>query len=166
MDESNLLQKNNVFVEKYGEDIPIHVAGQSPKVAILTCADSRVPPELIFDAGIGEIFVVRVAGNVAFEPSVIESLEYAVAHLNIDMLLIMGHTKCGAVAAAEGGASSPLMDEIKAGFDGVDNILANLRRQLDELPKRSAVIRDAVESGKLELRGAMYRLETGKVEFL
>ena len=163
------IKGNRKFVAKHGDELSRHVAGQDPKIVVLTCADSRVVPEKIFDAGIGEIFVVRVAGNVAFEPSVLESLDYAVAHLDIHELIILGHSNCGAVAATlkTEGPLSPLLAEIKAGFvDGVDPERANLGRQLDELPKRSSVIKAALDSGKLNLRGAIYHLETGKVEFV
>ena len=165
-----LEQGNARFIDKMGvAALKEHVAGQSPKVAVLTCADSRVPPELIFDAGIGDIFVVRVAGNVAFDPSVIESLEYAVEHLDVSVLLILGHTHCGAVAATEehGGEPAGLLGEIKKSFsiDG-DHILANLKRQVRMLPERSRVIETALKESRLRIMGAIYHLETGRVEFV
>lgn len=168
----NIRKGNERFVAESGDGLFNFVRGQDPKIVVLSCADSRVVPEKIFDAGIGDIFVVRVAGNVAFEPSVLESLEYAVAHLDIHELIIMGHTNCGAVEAAiknmeSGSRPSPLLKEIGAGFvDGVDPVLASLNRQLRLLPERSAVIKNALESGGLNLRGAMYDLTTGNVEFL
>lgn len=163
----NLQTSNESFASKNKEGLVKHVKGQSPKVAVLTCADSRVVPEFIFNKSIGELFVVRVAGNVAMDPSVIASLEYAVDHLNVDILLILGHTNCGAVAAAESDAPGILMDEIRESFGSDDNnIKANLQRQLKLLPKRSIVISTAVGEKKLNLIGAIYDLETGLVKFL
>ena len=163
----DLKENNKIFAEKNKDDLPKHVKGQSPKIAVLTCADSRVVPEFIFNKSIGEIFVVRVAGNAAVDESVLESLEYAVDHLNVDILLILGHTNCGAVAAAKSDAKGLLMDEIRASFDlDSDKIKANLQRQLDMLPQRSRIISNAINQEKLSLIGAIYNLETGIVDFL
>ncbi len=162
-----LKRGNERFVSLKYHDVVANARSQSPDVAVLTCADSRVPPELIFSKGIGDLFVVRVAGNVAFEPSVIESLEYSVAHLGVKVILVLGHTRCGAVGATLNGAKSPLMDEIRAGFRSqVKPEVANLTRQLEMLPERSPVIAKAVADGEVVLAGAMYDLETGAVEFL
>ncbi len=162
------MEGNGRFASRNRSELPNHVAGQSPKVAILTCADSRVPPELIFDVGIGEIFVVRVAGNVAFEPSVIQSLEYAVDHLDVGVLLIMGHMHCGAVAAAEAhDEPSDLLGEIKESFSlDSDHVLANVKRQMNKLPERSHVVEMALKEDRLKMIGAIYHLETGRVEII
>ena len=169
--KDSLSQGNLAFIEKYSQEIPKHVQGQSPKAAILTCADSRVPPELIFDAGIGEIFVIRVAGNVAFDPSVLGSLDYAVAHLHVPLLVILGHSHCGAVNASEGGPGDEssigqIVEEIRCAFGTGDNIRQNVLRQIELLKTRSQTIADAQEKGQLEVKGAIYDLETGKVNWI
>ena len=164
-----LLKDNKKYQNKNTDELKKHVAGQNPKVTVLTCSDSRVVPEYIFNKKIGEIFVVRVAGNVAFDSSVITSLEYAVEHLKTPLLIILGHTHCGAVNAAE---SSPdindgLIGEIRESFSlGKDHVLSNLKRQLDLIHMRSKVISDAIRKDELVLKGAIYYLDTGEVRFL
>ncbi len=168
---ARLLVGNLKFAEKHKSELKKHLAGQTPMAAVLTCSDSRVPPELIFSAGLGEMFVVRVAGNVALGASVIGSLEYAVEHLRVPLVLVMGHTCCGALKAAEAGPGDgscvgDIVTEIRCCFDGGDNLRANVRRQAEKLPERSRVIADAVKAGGLSVRGAIYHLEAGKVEML
>lgn len=150
--------------------------GQHPFAIILSCADSRVIPELAFDTGLGEIFVVRVAGNVP-NPSSIASIEYAVAHLGSKLIVVMGHESCGAVAAAiEGGDNgsnlnhllsfiSPVVEENK-NEDMAEIIKQNAMRSSDELVKKSQIISDAVENGEVKIATAYYKLGTGEVEFL
>jgi carbonic anhydrase len=163
---------NKKFVSKYDGQIQKHIEGQKPFAAVLTCSDSRVPPELIFDVGIGEIFVVRDAGNIAMGASVIGSLEYAVEHLKVPLLIVMGHTCCGALHAAEmgpGDSSSvgEIVNEIRCCFlREKDHIKANIRMQIEHLIEKSAVIADAANSGKLALVGVVYHLEDGTVEFM
>ena len=169
--KEKLTQGNRRFIETYGQELSKHVSGQSPGVAILTCSDSRVPAELIFDAGIGEIFAIEVAGNVAFDPSVLGSLNYAVGHLHVPLLVIMGHTNCGAVKAAEDGhgddsSIGQIVNEIRCSFGGDDNIKQNILRQINLLDDRSQVIAQALENNELEIRGAIYHLENGKVEWI
>jgi carbonic anhydrase len=153
--------------------------GQHPGAMILGCADSRVPPELIFDRGIGELFVVRSAGNIA-EPVSVGSLEYAAEHLHIKVLLVLGHDKCGAVQAALSetkmpsanlealvGYVSPATKGLKAWADGPDLIRiaveANVRRQAEEILRRSPILRAAVAKGEITLLKGVYDLETGRV---
>lgn len=149
-------------------------AGQAPYAAVLSCADSRVPPEWIFSAGLGELFVVRVAGNVA-TPTQIGSLEYAVAQLNCPLILVMGHSHCGAVAAAQGDLSDlpenlyPLMDEITASLseprtEGRSAEEVNARYAAEMLPKRSSLLEQYLKSGALSIASATYHLGTGTVE--
>jgi len=164
-----LQESNKIFIQDFKDELPKHVKGQNPKICVLTCSDSRVVPEFIFNKDIGEIFVVRVAGNVAMDKSVITSLEYAVNHLNVEILLILGHSNCGAVKATEesNDDSVELFNEIKKGFYCDQNhIIGNVKHQLNQLPNRSKVISEAICSGKLCLKGAIYNLETGKVEYL
>ena len=165
-----LQQKNKKYQHEFKDLFAQHVEGQSPKIAVLTCADSRVVPEFIFNASIGDLFVVRIAGNIAIDETVIASLEYAVDHLNISHLIILGHTHCGAVKAAEEtpGSESSLLKEIQESFclDENNHVHANLTRQLTLLPKRSKSIQDAISNGSLKLIAAMYHLDDGHVEFL
>jgi carbonic anhydrase len=146
---------------------------------VLGCADSRVPPELIFDRGVGEMFVVRSAGNIA-EPVAVGSLEYAVEHLHAKVLLVMGHENCGAVKAALSeekmptpslealvGYVAPGIKGLKAWAEGDDlvhmAVEANVRRQADELLKRSPLLRQAVAKGEIVILKAVYNLDTGRV---
>ena len=167
---TDLKQKNTQYQSDFLDIFSHHVKGQSPKVAILTCADSRVIPEYIFNATLGELFVVRVAGNIAVDETVIASLEYAVNHLRISHLIILGHTHCGAVKAAEASPESDslLIKEIRKGFDfdEQNHVKANLTRQLNMIPKRSASINQAINKGSLQLLGAIYHLKDGHVEFI
>jgi len=158
--------------------------GQHPYATILSCSDSRVPPELIFDAGFGELFIVRVAGNV-MSPEVAGSLQYAGRHLKTPLFVVLGHTNCGAVAAAVEttlhGARQPsriqlLVDCILPGLIDLDLQLnpeamlaqaveANVRwsmRQILETPEG----RERQTEGLLKLVGAVYEIETGRVRFL
>ncbi len=151
--------------------------GQDPYAIILTCSDSRVPPELIFDAGIGDIFVIRNAGNVV-DPMVQGTVEYAVGHLGTPVLMVLSHTECGAVGAAlEGGDASQnvcsITDKINCSMpkakDGegdlyLNLILENMRNSLREFMD-NRVIAKAVENGDLKVLGALYHIETGIVEF-
>ncbi|MDF1534875.1 MAG: carbonic anhydrase [bacterium] len=157
------------------------VQTQSPIAAVLSCSDARVPPHHVLDKKIGEIFVVRVAGKVP-GPSVIGSLEYAVAQLKVPLLLVLGHEGCGAVKAAmEGGAEGVLGELVKEIELAVRSVLeesenhedafseavkANTRQTMRKLMERSPVISDAVRNGDLILAGAIYSLETGEVTVL
>lgn len=152
-------------------------SGQSPYAVVLSCADSRVVPELAFDAGLGELFVVRVAGNVANTES-IASIEYAIAHLGSPVIVVLGHESCGAVGAAiQGGDNgynlnvllAQITPAICACEDGaaVNTVVKkNAELNADELLSRSGIIKGAVDAGKLKIVPAYYNLDSGKVEFL
>jgi carbonic anhydrase len=160
------------------------VGAQRPYATILGCSDSRVPPELVFDAGLGDLFVVRLAGNVV-SAEVMGSLQYAGSHLTTPLFLVLGHQGCGAVRAAldaqlhgtrERSRIEVLVQSILPGLVGVDDDLepaarldaaveANVRwvlRQLRETPEAQA--REA--EGVMKLVGGVYELETGRVRFL
>ena len=151
--------------------------GQAPYAIILSCADSRVVPELSFDTGLGELFVVRVAGNVA-NTSTIGSIEYAVAHIGCPLLVVMGHQNCGAVTAAIDGGNNgyninhllshitPAMVAAGEGADVNTIVKENAQLTATELSDRSKIIRDAIKAGNLEVVSAYYELETGQVQFL
>ncbi|HEY6011635.1 MAG TPA: carbonic anhydrase [Nitrospirota bacterium] len=158
------------------------VKGQHPSAVVLSCSDSRVPPELIFDQGLGDIFVVRVAGNVV-DAVTLGSIEYAVEHLNTPLIIVMGHDKCGAVSAAvQGGAPegnigsivakiAPSVNKAKAagkkGDDLLDAaIIENVRSVTANLTKDSAIIKHLVEEKKVKIVPAKYNLVSGKVELL
>lgn len=153
--------------------------GQHPSFAILSCSDSRVVPEKIFNLSLGDAFVVRVVGNSASDPSVLGSLEYAVEHLHVKELVVLGHTGCGAVKLAMDGASQsnlgPVIRDMERAKSKVPiesendpNLVAesNVRLQLRLLEDNSYVIRSATEKGTLALHGAMYDVRTGNVRFL
>lgn len=155
--------------------------GQHPKAAILGCADSRVPPELIFDEGLGDLFVVRVAGNVA-DPVDVGSIEYAVEHLGVGLVVVLGHHSCGAVkATADAGGKAdgnigaivseiaPAVEQARAApaKEGLvdDAVHVNARRTAGALVERSAILKAAVEEKKVRIVAAVYDLATGKVEW-
>jgi carbonic anhydrase len=139
---------------------------------VLSCADSRVPVELIFDQTIGHIFVTRVAGNMV-TPEIIASLEYGVAVLGVEVLLVLGHSACGAVKAAMKADAVPgqisslyphLRQAVEQSGGDVDKaIVANAKIQADLLRTSSPVIRDAIKAGKLKVESGVYDLATGKV---
>lgn len=146
--------------------------GQHPYAVVLTCSDSRVPPEHIFSAGIGDLFVVRTAGNVVgdFE---IGTVEYGVLHLGAKIILVMGHSQCGAVAAAlEGydgeGYIEDVVTEIQRGLDGAQDectaIHNNILHSKNKLMK-STIIRTMLRKGEIEMVCAKYDIATGKVAF-
>lgn len=156
---------------------------QFPKVAMLCCSDSRVPAEVIFDQSLGDIFVVRTAGLV-LEPTSLGSLEYAVAHLKVPLLVLKGHESCGAVTAA---VHHPDLDEShitavvqkiapsvqrarQRGFSGVELVEAahdlHVRSISDCLSRRSVIIREALAARRLEVVVAKYFLSHGRVEVL
>jgi len=166
---NDLIQSNIKYKTTCKEELEKFRSGQNPRIAVLSCSDSRVIPEKIFDKSLGDLFVVRVAGNVAIGKSIISSLEYAVEHLHVKLLIILGHTNCGAVIAAEQSSdeTNELLNEIRQSFHFDKNhSLSNIIHQRDMLPKRSTIISKAIEEEKLFLRGAMYHLEDGTVSFL
>jgi carbonic anhydrase len=150
---------------------------QDPFAIVLSCSDSRVVPEFIFDAGIGELFVIRVAGNIA-NVSTIATIEYAVVHANIKVIVVMGHQNCGAITvAAKGGVHNHninhLLEHIYPSFEDTDddasiNQIArqNAIRTVQHLIGNSSIIKDSLEAGKLKVLPAYYRLDTGEVDFL
>lgn len=148
------------------------VEKQEPFAAVLSCSDSRVPVELLFDQTIGHIFVTRVAGNIV-TPEIVASLEYGVAVLGIKVLLVLGHSSCGAVKAAMKAEEAPgqisalymkLHRAVEESGGDVDKaIAANTKLQAQLLRTSSPVIRDAVKGGTLKVESGVYDLATGKV---
>ena len=150
--------------------------GQAPFAIIVSCADSRVVPELTFDTGIGELFVLRVAGNIA-NASTVGSIEYAVAHLGTKLIVVMGHESCGAVGAAiAGNPGSQSLDHLVAHIqEAVDSVGSgdvntvvkeNAKINAGDLVAKSEIIKNGVDNGGVEIVSAYYNLGDGAVEFL
>jgi carbonic anhydrase len=145
---------------------------QAPFAAFLGCADSRVPIEIVFDQGFGDLFVTRIAGNVA-DPSIIGSLEFGTLVLGAKVLFVLGHTSCGAVAATMTGEAVPgqistlyqhIRPAVKTAGGNLDAaIVANVRNQAEVLAEASPVIAGLVREGKLKVAGGVYDLGTGRV---
>jgi carbonic anhydrase len=154
--------------------------GQHPRVIVLGCADSRVSPELVFDKNLGELFVVRTAGNIA-DPIALGSIEYAVEHLHSSLLVVLGHEKCGAVGAAAAGGKlptanleaivkkiTPALKPLQQGGATGDlltslGVEANVRLSVRDLVKNSPILRHELDAGKLMIIPAVYRLASGEV---
>jgi carbonic anhydrase len=156
--------------------------GQHPFATVLSCSDSRVPVEILFDQGIGDVFVVRVAGNVA-DTDEIGTIEYGAGHLHTPLLVVLGHTACGAVKAVAEGAQvhgslpelvdniQPAVREARARHGSTPRFLteairANVWLSIEDLFRRSEEVRTLVREGKLEVVGALYSLETGAVAWM
>jgi len=159
-------------------------SGQFPAAVILSCIDSRAPAELILDSGIGDTFNARIAGNIANE-DLAGSLEFACAAAGAKVVLVMGHTDCGAVKGAIDnvnlGNLTGLLAKIKPAVDAtkyegkrtgsniefVDMVAkVNVQNTIDDLRKRSEILSSMEKDGKIKMVGAMYNLKTGKVEFM
>lgn len=156
------------------------IAGkQEPFAIVLTCADSRLPPEIYFDQGLGDLFVIRNAGNV-LDDHVIGSMEYAVDHLNVPLIMVIGHERCGAVSAAVAGGHAPgHIAQIVASItpavnataeqdgDKVNNtVIAHAQMTAAALRTCGPIIAEAVKTGKVKVVAARYDLDTGRVELL
>lgn len=156
--------------------------GQHPQVIVLGCADSRLSPELIFDQSLGDLFVVRTAGNIA-DPVALGSIEYAVEHLHAGTIVVLGHEECGAVAAAASGKKmptpgltaivhkiSPALAKLKSRVHGAEllkeGVPANVERSARDIVNGSPILRKELRAGKLALVKAVYRLDSGKVDRL
>ena len=180
---SLLVEGNQRFVSQnlisFKEDLDILKAHseehQEPFAAVLSCADSRVPVELVFDQSIGHLFVVRVAGNVA-TPDTIASLEYGAAVLGVKAILALGHTNCGAVKATIAGKAVPgqistLYQYIHPAIAGSKGDLTtasrqNAKLQASVLSETSPVLEELVKARKLAIRAAMYDVGSGKVTMI
>lgn len=153
--------------------------GQKPFAVVVTCSDSRVPPEIIFDQGLGDLFVIRTAGNIIDDIG-LGSIEYAVEHLGVQLIVVLGHEKCGAVdAAVKGGHAEGhiqnLIDAIRPAVekerknkgDLLDNsVKANVLRVVDQLNSSEPILKEFVHEKKLTVVGARYDLDDGAVAIL
>ena len=152
---------------------------QHPSAIILTCSDSRVPPEVIFDQGLGDIFVIRVAGNTV-DNLVLGSIEYGVEHLHAPLIVVLGHERCGAVTAAVSGEDMPghlnsLTQDIKPAVESarkqsgdlLDNsIRININMVVEKLNKSEPILSGLIKEGKIKIVGAYYDLDTGIVNIV
>jgi carbonic anhydrase len=158
--------------------------GQAPFVSVLSCSDSRVPVEILFDRGVGDIFVIRVAGNVS-NTDEMASLEYGTDHLGAPLLLVLGHSGCGAVTAVVNNEEvhghiptlvKPIIPAVKTAKEQnpsatgnaliTEAIKANIWQAIGDMLTNSPIIAERVKQNKLEVIGAYYELETGKVSWL
>jgi carbonic anhydrase len=186
---ARLKSGNAAFVTAPESALPVDAArraalaaGQSPFATVLSCADSRVPPEIIFHAGPGDLFVVRSAGHVA-DRAVLASLEYGAEHLHVPLLVVMGHESCDAITTA---AATPATQSLGPNLDyllkairpsigtagaGADAaairaaVLAHVEDTVNDLMDGSAILRRLANSGSMGLVGAYYELSSGRVYF-
>ncbi len=164
----------------WGSQVVATSTGQYPKAIVLGCLDSRVPPEVVFDQGIGDLFVGRVAGNVE-TTELLGSMEFGTKLAGSKLIVVLGHTQCGAVkgavAGAEMGHLTGLLKQIEVPSEAerrgmsdsavVDQVVeSNVRQTVRDIVSRSAVIADLVASGDLKVVGGVYDLDTGRVDWL
>lgn len=186
----NLLDGNKRFVQQKFENphrsqarLQEVATAQHPFATLLSCADSRVPAEIVFDQGIGDLFDVRIAGNIV-TPEALGSLEYGAAILGTPLIMVLGHERCGAVTAAVKGGSlpgqistfaaaiKPAMAELKAEGKGElsdlveQAVIANIQYQVKKLKQNSDLLTQLVQEGKLKIIGGRYDLDTGEVSIL
>lgn len=154
-------------------------SGQQPFAIILSCADSRVPPEIIFDQGLGDLFVIRVAGNV-LDDIILGTIEYAVEHMHTPLVMVLGHDKCGAITVAvehvpihshvqavlEALQPALLLAEGREGDQVSTAIDANVRYAVKTLQGSEPVLMGACTTGQLRIVGARYDLDTGEVKII
>lgn len=161
---------------------------QKPSAIILSCSDARVPAEIVFDQGLGDLFVIRVAGNI-IAPSLVGSIEFAAAHFGTPLVVVMGHSRCGAILATIEQLQQPtksqsrnlrsivdrvrpsvetlLQTELRHDMDALvqHSVRANVRASVHQLRYSSELLEQLILNGKLHVVGAEYSLETGVVEF-
>ncbi|MBM4275611.1 MAG: carbonic anhydrase [Deltaproteobacteria bacterium] len=158
--------------------------GQKPFATVLSCSDSRAPVEILFDRGVGDILVIRVAGNVAAVDE-IGTMEYGVEHLNTPLVVVLGHSQCGAVTAAVEGLKlpghmaalvkpiQPAVSKAKADNPGVSGealvnaaVKANVFQAMEDLLQKSSIVKGRVKATKIRVIGAFYEMDTGQVQWL
>ena len=174
----------NMLDRDFAREIEETAAGQAPYATILSCLDSRVPPEILFDQGLGDVFVGRVAGNIE-DIHMLGSFEFAKGVKCTKLLVVLGHTSCGAVAGACENAKlgslthllaeiRPVVEEVQSNHPGenvceaphLDEIAeSNVRRTIRDIREKSQVVSDLERDGKLRVVGAMYDISTGEVHF-
>lgn len=172
---------NRDFIEQVKKKAP----AQFPFAAIVSCLDSRVPPEVVFDANIGDLFVGRIAGNFV-TTEMLGSLEFATAAAGAKLIVVMGHTSCGAIKGicddvqlglltATLAQLKPSVDNVKSKYDDHSSknqefvnavTVDNVKRTVNEISSKSSVIQKLIAENKVKVIGAMYDVETGAVEFM
>lgn len=180
-----LKEGNQRFLDKNEQDRDLHLqvsqtsSGQFPYAVVLSCIDSRVPVELVLDQGVGDIFSARVAGNIINE-DILGSIEYACGVAGSKAILVLGHSKCGAVTAAckgvELGNITALLSKVKPAIanikqrDGeveVEEVTkANVHQSIKEIRENSSILADLETEGKIKIVGAVYHVEDGRVSYL
>ena len=181
-DGNNRFVNNNMLSRSYDKQVEITAEGQAPFAVILSCIDSRVPVETIFDQGIGDLFSTRVAGNIVNE-DVLGSLEYSCKVAGSKLVLVLGHTKCGAVTAAcnnvELGNITSLLNKIQPAVKSI-NIsntkmdenkieevsILNVKNSIENIRKNSSILAEMERNGEIEIVGATYSVGNGTVNFL
>lgn len=182
---SNLRTQESLFSDHRRSEL---LSGQEPFAIILGCSDSRVPAEIVFDQGLGDLFVIRVAGNIV-APSQVGSVEFAVSQFRTRLVVVLGHSQCGAICATideltKGGASSSenirsIVERVKPSIESLlatdlkhdkdalekEAVRANVRTSTNQLRHGSAIIENLIEKDGLLIVGAEYSLETGNVDF-
>lgn len=179
-----LKEGNQRFLDKNVQDRDLHIQvqntsdGQFPYAVVLSCIDSRVPVELVFDQGIGDIFSARVAGNIINE-DILGSIEYACGVAGSKAILVLGHTKCGAVTSAckgvELGNITALLSKVKPAIANVQErdgeveveevTKANVHQSIKEIREKSSILADLETEGKIKIVGAVYHVEDGRVTY-
>jgi carbonic anhydrase len=156
--------------------------GQYPFAGVLGCVDSRVPPELVFDQGIGDIFSIRIAGNIVNE-DILGSMEFACKVVGSKLILVLGHTSCGAVQGAsddvELGNLTGLVNKLKPAVDAVKKASAqqeavsideiaetNVQMMVENIKQQSPILKDMLDNKEIAISGAMYDVSSGQVTFL
>lgn len=180
-------EDKSIHPNRFDETKNVLLKEQKPFTAILSCSDSRVPIEIIFDAGLGDIFVVRTAGHV-LSKEVLGSLEYAVKALGVKLIMILGHANCGAVKTAVDTYQNQNYDELSDNLQSIMNhiypaienikghcdqddfldsaVKSNIHYQVEDLLKKDAYIAQKEKNNEIAVVGAKYSLATGKVEIL
>lgn len=183
---NELFAKGTLLSQKVDEltRYQLESEGQHPFAVVVSCSDSRVPPELIFNRGLGELFVVRVAGNIVNTEN-LASIEYAVEHLKTPLIVVLGHTQCGAVKATVEGKHleghlphltahiEPVLRHLRQthphlkGDALIERVVEeNVRHTIQLILERSAIVRKQHREGKVQFAGGVYHLREGKVEWL
>ena len=168
-----LVEAHRLVERREPDNVLDQPPAHEPTAAILACSDARVPPSVIFDQPAGSLFVVRIAGNTA-SPAALASLDYAVGELGVDLLVVLGHTGCGAVQAAAGGTCgghlAPIVEPIcrlaasmpEASTD--DLVRCNVANTVEELARHTGPVGTAAREGRLEIRGAVHDLLSGRLD--
>jgi len=186
MDGNKRFLYKKPFERDYNYQVVETAKGQFPFAVILSCIDSRVPTEIIFDKGIGDLFNARIAGNIVNE-DILGSMEFACKLAGAKLILVLGHTACGAVKGACDNAelgnltgllkklmpavndvsTGPDVDRSSKNADFVDDVaLKNVELTIEQIKKQSPVLNEMLEKKEINIAGAMYKVETGEVEFL